>query len=113
MSDKDFSVNAVSLLPTPGKLNNKPSYLISLTNKSKTKPIINFITTDRPDIQVGFIAVKGIYCDQNEEVIAAKFNEILTNTPKETFLDLLLPIHRVQSIRNLMFNAHKPATQLK
>jgi hypothetical protein len=110
MSDKDFAVSTVGLLPQVGKISNKPHYLITLTNKSKTKPLINFIATDKPDIQMGYISVKGIYCDQSDEEITSKYSEILSNTPKETILDIMFPNHRVHCIRSLMFNAHKPAT---
>jgi hypothetical protein len=109
MSDRDFAVGTVGL-PQVGKISNKPRYLVSLETPGKTKAVVHFIAFDKPDLQVGFIAVKGIYSTKSEEEIASSFAEIIEQTPKELILDLLLPTHRVVCIRSLVFNAHKPST---
>lgn len=113
MSEKDFAVGAVGL-PQVGKIANKPRYLVSLTDGlGKTKAVIHFIAMDKPDLQLGFIAVKGIYSDGSEEEISASFVDIINNTLKEAILDLLLPVHRVICIKSLVFNANKPSTLVK
>jgi hypothetical protein len=115
MSEKDYAISSVGL-PQVGKVANKPRYLIqmnALNTTKNTKTLVNFIAMDRPDLQMGFIAVKGVYSDETEEDISAQFNDIIAATPKESILDLLLPTHRVHSIRSLVFNANKPSTLIK
>ena len=113
MSDRDFAIGTVGL-PQVGKMANKPRYLVSLVDMiGKNKPMTYFIAMDKPDLQLGFIAVKGIYHNGTEEDAVALFAEILSNTPKESILDLLLPTHRVNCIKSLVFNANKPSTLVK
>jgi len=109
MSERDFAIGTVGL-PQVGKVNNKPRYLVSLESSGKSKTIIHFIAFDKPDPQLGFIAVKGIFCDKSEDEIVSSFAEIVEQTPKEYILDLLLPTHRIVCIRSLVFNANKPST---
>jgi len=112
MSNQDFAVGSVSFDPDrTAKLNKKPLYLVSLVDSTAKKPTITyFISLDKPDLQNGFIAVKGFFCDMTEEEIVESFTDIFTNTPKEDILDLMLPSHRVYCIRNLVFNANKAVT---
>jgi len=113
MSERDFAVGTVGL-PQVGKISNKPRYLVSLVDMlGKNKSMTHFIAWDKPDLQLGFIAVKGIYFDGTEEEIGSSFAEIINNTPKEAILDLLLPTHRVNCIKSLVFNANKPSTLIK
>ena len=100
MSEKDFAVG-VATLPPVGHLNKKPSYLITLDSK----PVKRFITTDKPEIQNGFVQVKGIYSEENEDDIAQKFSDLLTNSPKELILEVMFPLHKIASIRSLVFRA--------
>ena len=113
MSEKDFAVGIVAM-PQVGQIMSKPRYLVSLLDmSSKTKSITNFIALDKPDLQQGFIAVKGIYSDKNEDDIVKQFVDILSHTSKESILDLMFPNHRVHCIRSLIFNANKPSTLMK
>lgn len=101
MSEKDLAVG-VTALPPVGGLRQKPSYLITLeTNKS----VKRFITTDKPEIQNGFVQVKGVYSDEDEDDIVQKYNELLTNSPKELILEMMFPLQKIASIRSLVFKA--------
>lgn len=112
--DKDYSVGAVSNLPTFGTISKKPSYLITLEDSSgKKNSFQRFISIDKPDSQSGFILVKGIFTDSSEEDIVKKFSDLLTSTPKESILEIWFPWHRVISVRSLVFNANKIQNLLK
>lgn len=109
MSEKDFAIGTVAAPLVGSAISQKPRYLIVLEDGSgKTKATTLFIAVDKPDLLNGFIGVKGIYTDASEEDVLAKFNTILTSTPKEQQVDILFPWHRVASIRSLVFNAVKP-----
>jgi len=113
MPEKDFVVSSV-VLPQVGNVSKKPSYLVVLTDPvAKNKSLSIFIAVDKPDLLNGFIQVKGIFSEFSEEETIKKFNEILSSTAKESILDIMFPWHRVQSIRNLVFNANKPSTLIK
>jgi hypothetical protein len=111
MSNQDYAISSVSYDPNaPNKVSKKPNYLVSLTDSTAKKAAITyFIAMDRPDPQNGFVAVKGFFCDEAKEDIIASFAEIVANTPKESILELMIPIHRVRCIRSLVFNANKAA----
>jgi hypothetical protein len=111
MSEKDFAISSVGL-PQVGKVSNKPRYFIQMNPGTfvKTKPFINFVALDKPGFEIGFISVKGFYCDKSEEEIVASFTDLIVATPKDLIQDLLLPDHRIHVIRSLVFNAHKPST---
>ena len=104
MSDKDLAIGVTSLPPV-GTLRQKPSYLITLEANSKATPTKRFITTDKPEIQNGFVQVKGVYSEENEDSIAEKYVDILTSSPKELVLEMMFPIYRILNIRSLVFRA--------
>lgn len=84
---------------------NKPNYLITLID-GKTKKYI--ITLDKPTFENGFIDVKCILIDNySEEEIVLKYKDILTNTKRELYLELLIPWHRILMIRSLVFISNK------
>lgn len=113
MSERDFAVGTVGI-PSVGHVSKKPCYLVTLTDStSKSKSLVNFIAIIQPDLQLGFIAVKGFFCDKSEDDIVAQFTDIVASTPKDQILDLQLPTHRVHCIRSLVFNANKPSTLTK
>lgn len=113
MNEKDFAIG-VAGMPAVGVLNKKPSYLISLdTVKGKSKLVTLFITTDMPNLLNAFVQAKGIYSDLEEEEISKRFHEILSSSPKENFVDIMFPSHRILSIRSLVFNANKPSSFVK
>ena len=110
MSEKDFLVGSVGI-PSVGHVSKKPCYLITLVDPSGKGTIVSrFISFDKPDLQNGFIQVKGIFSDLGDDKIVKGFGEIVASAPKESILDMLLPWHRVHSIRSLVFNANKPST---
>lgn len=90
----------------------KPPFLITLDDgvTGKTRNFQRFISLDKPESINGFIQVKGIFCDKDEDEIIKGFADILTNTSKETILEMMFPLHRIYSIRSLVFNAVKTVT---
>lgn len=90
----------------------KPPYLITLDNGliGKTQNYQRFISLDKPESLNGFVQVKGIFCDKSEEEIIKTFHDILTTSPKELTLEMMFPLHRIHSIRSLVFNAVKMTT---
>ncbi len=92
----------------------KPPFLITLDDGivGKTRNQQRFISLDKPESVNGFVQVKGIFCDKNEDEIIKTFSDILTNTPKELILEMMFPLHRIYSIRSLVFNAVKSVTNV-
>ncbi len=90
----------------------KPPFLITLDDgvTGKTRNFQRFISLDKPESINGFVQVKGIFCDKDEEEIIKTFSDILTGTPKELTLEMMFPLHRIHSIRSLVFNAVKTVT---
>lgn len=112
MGEKDFAIGTVAA-PAVGSISKKPSYLITLENMTKAKATVRFITLDKPDLLVGFVQAKGVFSDLDEEEILSDFSTVLAGTPKENFLDMMFPVHKIVHIRSLVFNAHKPSTLTK
>jgi hypothetical protein len=92
----------------------KPPYLIALDNgvTGKVHNFQRFISLDKPESVNGFIQVKGIYSDLEEDEIIKNFTDILTSCPKESILEMMFPLHRIYSIRSLVFNAVKSITNV-
>lgn len=105
MPEKDFAVGAVGI-PSVGAATKKPCYLVVLS--STGKKMEHFLSIDKPDLLNGFVQAKGFYTDLSEDDLASRVVEVVSSTPKEEYLDIILPWHRIQSIRNLSFNAVKP-----
>lgn len=113
MSDRDFAIGSVGI-PAVGHINKKPCYLVELTDITiSNKALLNFLAIDKPEPMNGFIQVKGFYSSLSEDKIVKTFSELVAATAKENILDLMLPIHRVYSIRSLVFNANKPSSLVK
>lgn len=107
----DIAVGPTTILSSGAPTLKKPPYLITLEDGSgKTKSFQKFISLDKPESVNGFVQVKGIFSDKSEEEIIKSFSEILTNISKESILEMMFPIHRIYSIRNLIFNAVKFVT---
>jgi hypothetical protein len=100
----DIAVGTANL-PTVAPSIKRPAYLIILVDAKKET---FFIATDRPAFETGFVLVRGIYSDLTEDEIIKRFSEILVSAPKDSVLEIMLPAHRVKSIRSLVFNAVKP-----
>jgi len=90
----------------------KPPFLITLDDgvTGKTRNFQRFISLDKPESVNGFVQVKGIFSDKDEDEIIKSFSDILTGTPKEFILEMMFPLHRIYSIRSLVFNAVKSVT---
>lgn len=103
-----------SLLGAQAPSLKKPPFLITLDDgvTGKTRNFQRFISLDKPESINGFIQVKGIYCDKDEDEIIKTFADILTSTPKELILEMMFPLHRIYSIRSLVFNAVKSVTNV-
>ena len=101
-----------SLLGAQAPSLKKPPFLLTLEDgvNGKTRNFQRFISLDKPLSENGFVQVKGIFCDKDEEEIIKTFTDILTESPKELILEMLFPLHRVYSIRSLVFNAVKSVT---
>ena len=93
-------------LPTGAPVVRKTAYLVTLEDTSgKTKTLKRFISLDKPELLNGFVQTKGIFSEESEDEITKKFNDLLTNAPKELYLEMLFPWHKICSIRSLVFRA--------
>lgn len=109
----DIAVQPGVMLPTGAPLLKKPPYLITLEDgNGKLRTFQRFISLDKPESSEGFVLVKGIFCDKAEDEIIKSFTDILTNNPKEFILEMMFPLHRIYSIRSLVFNAVKFITAI-
>lgn len=104
-----------SLLGAQAATLKKPPFLITLDDgiTGKTRNFQRFISLDKPESINGFVQVKGIFSDKDEEEIIKSFADILTSTSKELYLEMMFPIHRIHSIRSLVFNAVKSVTTVQ
>lgn len=83
----------------------KPMYLISLADKTKTQL---FITLDKPSFLNNFIETKGFFVDENLEDILKNFLKIVEDfqtNKKEQIMEIMFPVHKINSIRSLFFKA--------
>jgi hypothetical protein len=104
-----------SLLAAQAPSLKKPAYLVTLDDgvSGKTRNFQRFISLDKPRAENGIIEVKGFFCEKEEDEIIKTFNDILTSTSKELHLEMIFPLQRVHSIRNLVFNAVKNVTPVQ
>ena len=101
-----------SLLAAQAPSLKKPAYLVTLDDGviGKARLFERFISLDKPRAEDGIIEVKGFFCDKDESEILKSYNDILTSTTKELYVEMIFPLQRVHSIRNLVFNAVKNVT---
>jgi hypothetical protein len=94
-----------AIMPTGVAASSKPNWLLSIEDKSgKTVKTRFFISLDRPDTSNnGFVAVKGIFSDLDEDDILKTFKDLLTSAGKDLYCDLLIPHHKVSMMRSLVF----------
>lgn len=106
MSTSDIAIGPVGI-PMGAPLINKPSYLLTLEEGyGKAKHIQYFVTIDKPELQNGFVQVKGMFMeDILEKEIILKYAEILAHSPRTLILEIFFPWHRIHSIRSLIFKA--------
>lgn len=108
----DLGSNALTQQAAPTL--KKPPFLVTLDDgmKGKERVFQRFISLDKPESVNGFVQVKGFICDKDEEEIIKNFVDILTSTSKELYLEMMFPLHRIYSIRSLVFNAVKTPTTI-
>jgi hypothetical protein len=102
----DIAISVSNRVPSGSPITNKPSYLIALEpDTGKTKKY--FITLEKPELLNGFVQAKGLFAEKGmtEDKIITSFVEILTSADKVLFLEVLLPWHKICSIRSLVFRA--------
>ena len=108
MSNDDIGINVTNMSMNTKLVVQRPRYLISLdVTNGKIHSVERFITLDKLDWLTGFVQAKGIFSDITEAEIIKNFQDILTAAPKESILEMIFPVHRILSIRNLIFNAIK------
>jgi hypothetical protein len=112
MTNQDLSVIATMSVPSGAAINNKPCYLITLTEKvsagvGKLMKHRRFLALELPTMEAAHIQCKGFFLGQqdDEAVIATSFRQIVQTTDKDSITELFLPWHSVCSIRNLVFKA--------
>jgi hypothetical protein len=107
-----IDLGANSLLAAPAPSLKKPAYLVTLDDgvTGKARHFERFLSLDKPRAEDGIIEVKGFFCDKDEEQILKTFVDILNSTSKELYVEMIFPLQRVHSIRNLVFNAVKNVT---
>jgi hypothetical protein len=108
MSDKDYAIAATQRIVSGSPILNKPAHLITFvsTTAAKTKQL--FLTIEKPEFENHFVHVKGIFTDLSEDSIANTFSELLTEAIKESSLtEMYFPIHRISSMKNLVFRSNK------
>jgi hypothetical protein len=101
----DISINPVALINKPVQFN-KPSYLLTYEDgavaKNKVKRIV---TIDKPETNSSYVHLKGVMTELSEEEIISSYQEVLTSAPKELIIEVMVPWHRVFSLRSLVFKA--------
>ena len=105
MSD-DILIGVTGVVPTGGSISKKPSYLITLEGiDGKAKSIKKFITLDKPELLNGFLQAKGFYSELPEDEIIKNYSSILTSTERDLILEMMMPWHKICSVRSLVFKA--------
>src|ERR1035437_7876093 len=100
----DIAIGATAIMPRGAPVKKTPPHLIVLENVvGKVKTTERFISLDKPKSKNGFIEVRGFFSDKSEDEIIKDFNDILTNSSKELLLEMRSPLHRVVSMRILIF----------
>lgn len=102
MSGNDIAISSTAKIPQVGQLSVKPSHLIIL---EKNKGIEKFITLDKPEFLDNWVHVKGFFSMSSEEEIILNYREMLTSAKAEVIVEMFFPLHRVNSIRSLVFKA--------
>lgn len=109
MSEKDLVIGPQLRVPDGSVISAKPSYLITLTEKtgnSKSMQFKKFISLDLPNTtHPHFVQAKGFFCDQDEEAIIANYKQIVATIDKEKVIEIYFSASSVFSIRSLVFKA--------
>lgn len=111
MPNQDLSIIATMSVPAGTAINNKPCYLITLTEKvstgvGKAMRHRRFLALELPMMQSSHIQCKGFFLEQDDELtIVNTFRQIVQETNKDHITEIFLPWHSVCSVRNLVFKA--------
>lgn len=101
----DIAISPAGLLNRPVQ-SNKPSYLLTYEDGSGAKnKLKRIITLDKPETNAAYVHLKGVMTDLSEEEIISSYQEVLTSSPKESIIEVMVPWHRIYSVRSLVFKA--------
>lgn len=102
MSEQDIAIGPVGV-PNVGNFNKKPLHLIELTGGKSQQ--VKFLSLDKPESSLaGFIQVKGLFIESSD-VSNNDYFSFVSSAKKDSLVEMYFPLHRVQSIKNLMFKA--------
>lgn len=101
MTDHDIAIGPVGV-PNIAALAKKPPHLVSLSDGKKNQL---FLSLDKPESLNGFIQVKGFYVEGTETDVSRDYLTLMGETKKDSIVEMYFPLHRVISIKNLMFKA--------
>jgi hypothetical protein len=76
-----------------------PSYLITIERGKKE---LYFIAT-KLELGSTYIKVVGFYINQEENKIKQEYQQLIQNTDKNLYMELILPYQRILEIRNLIY----------
>lgn len=101
----DIVIGTTSI-PYINNVKSKPAYLIVISEPyGKTKIIKKFITLDKPEFLNGFVQAKGVFSELEDDEIFNNYSSLLTNAPKDLILEMMIPWHKIDFIRSLVFKA--------
>ena len=103
MSDKDFAVQSTTLVPEPGKMSNKPKYLIILIKKTPY-----FVTLDKPEYGSNIVQAKGFFIPPtlSEKDIKSNLVDLIASATKDggkNIEEVTFVLDKVFMIKNLYF----------
>jgi hypothetical protein len=77
-----------------------PTYLISILGDKKSDQL--FVATKYED-GAHCAKLTGFYSSESEAKIITDYDEIIKATPKQEFVEMMIPWGRVKSVRSLIF----------
>lgn len=95
-------------LPNPNATPEKPSSLLSLTERNGSGKEIEvfFITLGKPQIIGNVVEVKGFYSPSSKkDEITKNFRTLVSSVSKEDILEITFPLSKINSIRSLNYRA--------
>jgi len=101
---EQHTITPVSVPLTAGQMAKKPAHLIILTDGKKREL---FIAVEKPDFLGGAVFAHGFMVDpkSDEDAIRQGFMEIISTEPKENIEEVYFPMHRVVSVKSLVYRA--------
>lgn len=106
----DLAVNPASLPDynrTMGKIT--PIYLVSLEGGKKET---YFVATKFDDSYNHCAKFIGFYCNLSIDMIVSSYEEVIKTTDGVNFVEILIPWHKINSIRSLVYK-HKTIGEKK